>query len=26
LEYFVIRNHFETKSWKRNDENVAKAK
>ena len=26
LEYFVIRNHFETKSWKKNDENVAKAK
>ena len=26
LEFFVIRNHFETKSWKRNDENVAKAK
>jgi len=26
MEYFVIRNHFETKTWKRNDENYARAK
>jgi hypothetical protein len=26
MEYFVIRNHFETKTWKRNDDNCAKAK
>lgn len=25
-EYFVVRNHFETKSWKRNDDNCAKVK
>ena len=25
LKYFVIQNNFETKSWKRNDGNVAKA-
>lgn len=26
MEYFVIRNHFETKTWKRNDDNCVKAK